>query len=170
MTPDPPAPRDLRGAAAEFATGVAVVTLADEGDDIGLTSTSLRSVSLDPPLVLVTVTSTSYVDELFSRCETWAVSVLAASQRQIAGRFAAAGRPSARLLLAGHPHHRGAASGALIIDGGVLALQCRTVRQFTAGDHRVVVGLVETIAPDPGEPGARAAPLVRHRGAYSLLG
>ncbi|MGI8870479.1 MAG: flavin reductase family protein [Mycobacteriales bacterium] len=156
-------PDELRRATAEFPTGVAVVTLHDEGDDIGLTSTSLRSVSLDPPLVLVTVLHTSYIDELFTRCPTWAVSALAGHQTAIGGRFAAAGRPSARLLLSGLAHHRGDVSGALVVDDGTLALECRTESQFAAGDHRVVVGRVMRVDYTSARP-----PLLRHRGGYRV--
>ena len=165
MTGPPPDAAQLRSAMGQFATGVTVVCLRDDDDDVGLTSTSFTSVSLVPPMVLVSVSTSSYVDELFARCERWAVSVLAESQLAVAGRFAAAGRPSARLLLSGLAHHRGARSEALIVADGVLGLECRTTDQFEEGDHRLVVGLVESIDYVTDHP-----PLVRHRSDYRGLG
>jgi flavin reductase (DIM6/NTAB) family NADH-FMN oxidoreductase RutF len=133
-------------AMAELAAGVAVVCIRDGDDDIGMTTTTLSSISLEPPLVGVAVNSSSYVDELFDRQPLWAVTILAAGQRAIASRFAAAGRPSARLLLADLAFHRGAESDGLIIDDGVAALECRTVRRIPAGDHTFV--LAEPLAVD----------------------
>ena len=62
------------------------------------------------------------------------MTVLAAAQRALAGRFAAAGRPGARLLLDNVPHQRGAASGALIPAGGLAAFEC----EVTAGSRRAI--------------------------------
>lgn len=140
------APRDLTDALAAFGTGVVVVTVRDGRDDIGTTLTAFSSVSLEPPMVLIAVAAESYLTEVLQRCDRWAVTVLSAAQRAIAGRFASAGRPSARLLIASVPHHRGALSGALIADEGRAALECENRRLVTAGDH--VVFLAEVVAVD----------------------
>ena len=68
------------------------------GEDVGMTATAFMSVSLDPPLVLVSVRIGSRMDDLLEEQPLWAVSVLAESQRHIAGRFAMRGRISDRLL------------------------------------------------------------------------
>src|SRR5207244_9232759 len=96
-------------------------------------------VSQSPPLVLVSLTAGSYPAEVLGRVDRFAVTMLAAGQRALAGRFAAAGRPGARLLLEGTPHRRGAASGALIPDGGVAALECEAVQRVPAGDHLLAI-------------------------------
>ena len=92
---------------AAFASGVTLVTVADGRDDIGTTVSAFCPVSGDPPLVLVSLTAGSYPAELLGRVDRFAVTVLAAGQRMLAGRFAASGRPHARLLLDGVPHQRG---------------------------------------------------------------
>jgi flavin reductase (DIM6/NTAB) family NADH-FMN oxidoreductase RutF len=143
--------QDFTDALAAFGTGVVVVTVRDGRDDIGTTLTAFSSVSLEPPMVLISVAAESYLTEVLQRCDRWAVTVLSTEQRAIAGRFAAAGRPSARLLIAGVPHHRGALSGALIVDDGRAALECETRRHFPAGDHVVFlaeVRSVEHVAPE----------------------
>jgi flavin reductase (DIM6/NTAB) family NADH-FMN oxidoreductase RutF len=97
--------------------------------------------------------------------DRFAVTVLAAGQRALAGRFAAAGRPGARLLLEGTPHRRGPLSGALIPDGGVAALECEAVQRVPAGDHLLVIASV-LLVPYVAESGD---PLVRFAGRYPGL-
>jgi flavin reductase (DIM6/NTAB) family NADH-FMN oxidoreductase RutF len=130
---------------ATFATGVVVLTVKDGRDDLGTTVTGFMSVSIEPPLVLVSVASSSYLSEVLYRQDRWAATVLAAAQRALAGRFAAEGRPSARLLIASVPHHRGPHSEALIVEGGLAALECQTVQRIPAGDHVLFVASVTAI-------------------------
>jgi flavin reductase (DIM6/NTAB) family NADH-FMN oxidoreductase RutF len=137
--------RDFTDALATFGTGVVVMTVRDGRDDIGTTLTAFSSVSLGPPMVLVAVAAESYLSEVLGRCDRWAVTVLSADQRAIAGRFAVAGRPSARLLIASVSHHRGDVSGALIMDEGRAALECETRRRVPAGDHVVFVAEVLSV-------------------------
>jgi flavin reductase (DIM6/NTAB) family NADH-FMN oxidoreductase RutF len=132
-------PAEFTTAMSELAGGVAVICVRDEDDDVGMTSTTFCSISAEPPLVSLAVSVESYVDELLERQPRWAVTILSSGQRTVASRFAAAGRPSARLLLTDLPHHRGPVSGGLIADGGVAALECETVRRIPAGDHTLVL-------------------------------
>jgi flavin reductase (DIM6/NTAB) family NADH-FMN oxidoreductase RutF len=145
-----------------FATGVMVVTVRDDRDDIGATVTAFTSVSLDPPLVLIGIGAGSYLSEVLDRQERWAATVLAAAQRPLAGRFAAAGRPSARLLIANEPHHRGRLTDALVIEGGLTALECATRHRVPAGDHKLYIA--EVVAVDYLDPAA--PPLVRVNRTY----
>jgi flavin reductase (DIM6/NTAB) family NADH-FMN oxidoreductase RutF len=153
---------DFTEAVAGFATGVVVLTVRDGRDDLGTTVTSFMSVSLEPPMVLAGLTATSYLCEVLQRQERWAATVLSADQRALAGRFAAAGRPSARLLLASEPHHRGPHSDALIIDNGLAALECETRQRIEAGDH--VLFVAEVLAAD--YIARRRKPLIRVNRRY----
>jgi flavin reductase (DIM6/NTAB) family NADH-FMN oxidoreductase RutF len=159
-------PGDLAGAWAAWAGAVTVVTVADGRDDVGATVSAFCPVSLRPPLVLVSLMAGSYPAELFGRAARpvtrFAVTLLSAGQRALAGRFAAAGRPGARLLLDGVPHRRGPGSGALIADGGLAALECAVRQVVPAGDHLLVIAGV-TGVPYVAEAGD---PLVRFRGGY----
>ena len=80
----------------------------------------------------------------------------------LAGRFAAEGRPGARLMLDDVPHRRGAGSGALIVDGGLAALECAAAQVMPAGDHLLVIARVTGVpyVADAGEP------LIRFRRRY----
>src|ERR1700750_625463 len=160
---------DLTGVRAAWAGAVTLVTVADGRDDIGATVSSFSPVSAEPPLVLVSLMSGSYPAELFRRPDErvtrFAVTLLAAGQRVLAGRFAAAGRPGARLLLDDVPHIRGRHSGALITTGGLAAVDCATESLTLAGDHLLVTGRVLDV-PYAGES---ADPLIRFRGRYPAL-
>jgi flavin reductase (DIM6/NTAB) family NADH-FMN oxidoreductase RutF len=149
-----------------WTAGVTLVTVADGRDDVGATVSAFCPVSSDPPLVAVSLISGSYPAELFGRSEEpvagFAVVLLAAGQRVLSGRFAAAGRPGARLMLGDVPHRRGPASGALIVEGGLAALECAAERVIPAGDHLLVVARVTGVpyVADTGDP------LIRFRRHY----
>jgi flavin reductase (DIM6/NTAB) family NADH-FMN oxidoreductase RutF len=155
----------LAEALAAFPTGVTLVMVADGRDDIGTTVSAFCPVSLVPPLVLVSLIADSYPAEVLGRVDRFAVTLLAAGQRALAGRFAAAGRPGARLMLDDVPHQRGSASGALIPDGGMAALECEAAQRIPAGDHLLVIASVLRV-PYVAESGE---PLIRFAGHYSDL-
>jgi flavin reductase (DIM6/NTAB) family NADH-FMN oxidoreductase RutF len=161
----PPTLPGLAEALASFPTGVTLVMVADGRDDIGTTVSAFCPVSLSPPLVLVSIITESYLAEVLGRVDRFAVTMLAASQRMLAGRFAAAGRPGARRLLDGVGHQRGPASGALIPDGGLAALECATVQRVPAGDHLLLIASVLAV-PYLAESGD---PLIRFAGHYPRL-
>lgn len=148
-----------------FATGVTVVAVRDDGDDVASTVSAFLPVSHDPPSVAIAVTRDGYLADVLERQDHWGVSLLGAHQRALAGRFAAAGRPSARLLLGDTPHRRGPHTGALLLDMALAALECRTVERVLAGDHLLVVAEVLAVA------GVRSGgdPLVRYARSYRDL-
>jgi flavin reductase (DIM6/NTAB) family NADH-FMN oxidoreductase RutF len=152
----------LAAALSVFASGVTLVTVADGRDDVGTTVSAFCPVSLDPPLVLVSLITGSYPAELLGRVDRFAVTILAAGQRALAGRFAASGRPGARLMLDGVPYRRGPLSGALIPDGGLAALECEVTQSLEGGDHLLVIASVPQVAylAESGEP------LIRFAGRY----
>jgi len=173
LIPNGPLPtvsgNSLSDALSVWAAGVTLVTIADGRDDIGTTVSAFCPVSLDPPIVLVSLATDSYPAEVLSRpslpAAGFAVTLLSASQKMLAGRFAAAGRPSARLLLDDVPHVRGDLSGALIPSGGLAALECTVARRVPAGDHLLVISAVTSVAymADAGDP------LIRFRARYPVL-
>ena len=121
------------------------MTVRDGRDDLGITVTSFMSVSTNPPMVAIGVDAESYLSEVLHRQDRWAATVLSGGQRALAGRFAAEGRPSARLLIANEPHHRGPLSDALVVDDGLTALECETGQRIPAGDHVLFVAEVLTV-------------------------
>ncbi|MFC5832840.1 flavin reductase family protein [Nonomuraea insulae] len=149
-------------AMAQLAAGVAVVTARDGRDDVGTTVSALMSVSLEPPLLLVSLASSGYLTEILLRQDRWAASMLSSGQAAIASRFATAGRPSARLLVASVPHHRGERTEALVIEGGVAAIEAETAKVVPAGDHTIFIAAVLSVVYID----SSQQPLIRLRGRY----
>lgn len=165
---------EFRAAMSRLAAGVVLVTAHEPaldpegpgGEDVGMTATAFLSVSLDPPLVLVSLREGSRMDDLLDEQPVWAVSVLSESQRHIAGRFAMKGRISDRLLFEDIPYVRGEASGALLVGGALATLECRTEQRVAAGDHTLAIGRVLTASVPSGDGG----PLLHFKGRYRQLG
>jgi flavin reductase (DIM6/NTAB) family NADH-FMN oxidoreductase RutF len=157
---------DFSSALSAWAAGVTLLTIADDRDDIGTTVSAFMPVSLDPPMVCVSLIADSYPAEVLSRpslpAARFALTLLASSQKLLAGQFAAAGRPSARLILDAVASVRGTDSGALIPVGGLAALECSVARRVPAGDHLLVISAVAGVAyvAEAGDP------LIRFRGRY----
>jgi flavin reductase (DIM6/NTAB) family NADH-FMN oxidoreductase RutF len=182
-TPDPAAdrastypvdPDTFKNALSRFAAGVVVVTARETGetsdtpasDDVGMTATAFLSVSLDPPLVLVSLRHLARMRAVLDAQPLWAVSLLSQSQRHVAGRFAIPGRVSDRLMFADVPHRRGPVSGAPLVGGALATLECRTHKIVEAGDHSLVIG--EVLAAEL--PSPEGLPLLHFRGRYRSLG
>ncbi|MFI1453245.1 flavin reductase family protein [Streptomyces roseus] len=164
---------EFRAAMSRLAAGVCLITAHEppltpagpDGEDVGMTATAFMSVSLDPPLVLVSLREGSRMDDLLAEQPLWAVSVLADHQVQVASRFSMKNRISDRLLFADLPYGRGEVSGAPLLTGALATLECRTENRVEAGDHTLVIGRVLTAAlPSPDSP-----PLTYFRGRYRHL-
>jgi flavin reductase (DIM6/NTAB) family NADH-FMN oxidoreductase RutF len=153
---------EFAAALGQYAAGVCLLTVQDGIDDVGTTVTSVMSVSAAPPLVAVGLTAGGYPAEVLEAAGSCALTVLAAEHAIVASRFSSAGRPSARHLLESVPWARAAGSGAIVLSGGLVALDCRLERLVAAGDHVLALLGVEDVLP--GNPAA--APLLRHRGRY----
>ncbi|MGV9250649.1 flavin reductase family protein [Streptomyces sp. NPDC003697] len=168
---------EFRAAMSRLAAGVVLVTareapldpddpLAPAGEDAGMTATAFMSVSLDPPLAMVSLRTGSRMDDVLAEQPLWAVSVLSAGQHHIAGRFAMKGRLSDRLLFQDIPCVRGEVSGAPLVEGALATLECRTEQRVPAGDHTLVLGRVLTARV----PSADGGPLMYYQGRYRHLG
>jgi flavin reductase (DIM6/NTAB) family NADH-FMN oxidoreductase RutF len=144
----------FRRALGQHAAGVVVVT---GPGPVGLTATSLTSVSLDPPLVSFCVgrDSTTWPD--LREAEMFAVNVLSGGQAVIASRFA--GRGVDRF--GGPTAWRAGPNGVPILCGTAAHLLCEPYDTIALGDHWLVVGLVVGT-----ELGAAPDPLLYHRGRY----
>ena len=153
--------RDFRSTLGNFATGVTVITaLSPEGEPIGVTISSFNSVSLDPPLILWSLSLNSPNIEAFSSASHYAVNVLAADQQHISDGFAS--RKSDRF--AGLSFSRGL-SDVPLLDGCCAWFECTNEAHYPGGDHLIFVGHVERFAQGEAE-----LPLVFHNGRYRKLG
>ncbi|MGZ8272657.1 MAG: flavin reductase family protein [Burkholderiaceae bacterium] len=147
---------DYRRALAQFATGVTIVTTrAADGSPSGLTVNSFNSVSLEPPLVLWSLSLKASSLEAFRACRYYAVNVLAAGQLDAAKTFA---DPKADRFA--KVAWRGGPFDMPVVEGAVASLIVSNRSQYLEGDHVIFVGEVVTYDA-PGGP-----PLVFHDGRY----
>ncbi|MEI4273276.1 flavin reductase family protein [Klenkia sp. LSe6-5] len=156
-------PVEFAPALRQYAAGVALLAVQDDIDDVGTTVTSLMSVSVDPPLVALALTTGGYPLEVLETVGTGALTFLATEHEILASRFASAGRPSARHLLEGVPWRRAEHSGGIVLEHGVAALDCRVHSTVEAGDHTLV--LLEVLAVPVLDE--RRDPLLRLRGRWT---
>jgi flavin reductase (DIM6/NTAB) family NADH-FMN oxidoreductase RutF len=155
-------PAEFAAALGQYAAGVCLLTVRDGIDDVGTTVSSVMSVSAAPPLIAVGLSAAGYPAEVLAEVGTCGLTVLAAEHGIVASRFSSAGRPSARHLLESVPWTRAKASDAIVLSGGLAALDCRLERLVEAGDHVLAVLAVEDVPVlTPTAP-----PLLRLRGRY----
>ncbi|MCZ8281426.1 MAG: flavin reductase family protein [Aquidulcibacter sp.] len=128
--------KDYRSALGSFATGVTIVTALDSnGNGHGLTVNSFTSVSLEPPLVLWCLGNKSDSYDLFSKCDAYAINILADSQGEMAMRFAGQGDQK---LAAGE--YAALETGSPVLSGTIAVFDTKVVQRFEAGDHLVLIG------------------------------
>ena len=150
-------PQAFRAALGMFATGVTIVTARDaDGLLFGLTANSFNSVSLEPPLVLWSLSRQAGSMPAFARGSHYVVNILAADQHELAVRFA-----SKQLDRFREVAFRDGAAGAPVIEGAAAVFECFNRSQYREGDHVIFVGEVERCSHREG-----AAPLLFHGGRY----
>lgn len=132
---------ELREVMRRFPAPVAVVTTELDGERFGLTVGSLVSLSLEPPLVGISIGKDSSSHEPIRLAAGWAASLLGADQVAIAQHFARSGVPP--LALWTGVDVRDGGRGPLV-DGAIGWLECRTVSEHDVGDHTIFVGEVES--------------------------
>jgi flavin reductase len=153
----------FRRAVGRYATGIAVVTTAADGEDHAMTANSFTSVSLDPLMVLVCVERDSRFHEAVLASGNWAVSFLPAGGEATARWFAKRGRPLSGQF-SGHVCERGG-NGAMLLSHRLAALEVRTIEVVTAGDHDILIASVERIH----DPVDDAGPTVFFASTYHEL-
>ena len=153
-------PRELRKVFGCFATGVTIVTAYDAtGRPRGMTANSFTSVSMDPPLILVCVSTSAPLWPVLMLAPAFSVNMLAEHQQDISQRFAT---PAADKF-SGIDWSRSVTEGGPILDGVAAHLACRRVREVEVGDHMLLIGEVLDFARS-GSP-----PLIFHQGAYRAV-
>ncbi len=149
-------PQLLRNALASFATGVCVITTRSaERGDVGLSANSFNSVSLDPPLILWSLSKTASAMPAFTSAGHFAVHVLSSDQAHLSKQFATRGIDR----FAGVALERNAFGLPLLKDCAA-RFECELKYQYEGGDHVIFVGQVLRFSTAP------VPPLVFHSGRY----
>jgi flavin reductase (DIM6/NTAB) family NADH-FMN oxidoreductase RutF len=149
--------RQLRNVLGCYATGVAVITTRNgAGDHIGVTVNSFSSVSLDPPLVLFSLSRTANVLVGFRQATRFVVNILAEGQQALSNMFA---RPSSACWTDVDFTH--ATNGCALLMDSLAQLECDKSAEIDGGDHLLFLGEVISYHSRP-----PAEPLLFYRGAY----
>lgn len=141
-----------------FATGVSVLTARDaRGHPQGMTASSIASVSLEPPLLLVAVDRANDMHAALRATTHFVVNILADDQEALARRFAA--ETTNRFDGVGYRENR---HGIPLLEGALAHIECAKHAEAPGGDHTVFIGLVT------GGEVTERRPLLYFRGGYGL--
>ena len=151
---------DLRGLMRYWPHGVAVLTVEHDGQRMGVTVSSLVSLSLEPPLVGVALGVHASAVELVRGAGSFAVSLLAAGQEAVAQHFARGVPPIAHWH--GIDTHERETGSAPLVAGALGWLECRVAAKHEVGDHVLFIGEVLSV-----EHGTPAPALVYRDGGYA---
>lgn len=133
-------PEQLREALRTWTTGVAVITAVHEGQQYGMTVNSFASVSLEPPLISVTLKQLTHTHDLVEKSGEFSLTVLAADQKELSERFA--GKfPGIKDRFEGVPTETMTIPAPLLV-GGTAYLNCRVVHSMPAGENTLFVAEV----------------------------
>ena len=142
-----------------FATGVTVITARDaSGRPRGMTANSLSSVSLEPPLLLLSIDHEAAMHGLLVTVPRFAINILASNQETVSRRFAQ--DREERFDGIGYQE---SPRGLILLDGALAHIECERAATHEAGDHTILVGRVVAGSAVDGRP------LCYFRGGYASL-
>jgi len=152
-------PQELRRVMGHFATGVTVITTRDKtGAPNGLTANAFMSLSLDPPLVVISVDKKATCYSCFEVDNGFAVNFLSEDQEEISRRFATKGADKFADL-----KWRPGSNGAALIEGALGSVECKIIQCHDGGDHTIIVGEIINVAANGDRP------LLFFKGKYQKL-
>lgn len=151
-----PCARDLRDMFGQFASGVTVIACGEPGEEHGMTANAFMSVSLDPPLVLVSLQNDSRMRDRLEPGSRFGVSILAEDQQAASDHFA--GRAEDPNVV--RFERKGSAP---VLAGALASIACSVERRQPAGDHTIYIARVEAFDRTAGTP------LVFFGGAYRTI-
>ncbi len=132
---------ELREAMRRFPSGICIVTVESDGHALGLTVGSLISVSLEPPLVAISIGVHTPLHTPLRTAGRFAASILAGDQEHLAQHFARNPPPIAAWV---GVETRPSDAGPLL-EGALAWLQCEVWAEYAGGDHTIFLGAVEAV-------------------------
>lgn len=148
MTSNRPDPDAYRHVIGHFGSGVTIITSSSPQGPVGFTASSVASLSLDPPLLMVGVSVGGETLAAIRSSGAFGVNILARGQAELAQRFASSdreGRFSDLALTDG-------VTGSPLLVGCLACLDCRLHAEVAAGDHVVAIGRIQGCEAFEGEP------------------
>lgn len=147
---------ELRRIMGHFATGVTVITtISNDGTVYGLTANAFMSVSLEPPLLLISVDKKAESYPYFEQSRVFTINILRDDQEGLSRKFAVSGGNK----FEGIAYHRGA-NNVPILEDTLAHIECRLYAAHDGGDHTLYLGEVLEAETREGKP------LLFYRGGY----
>ncbi|MBR0814051.1 flavin reductase family protein [Bradyrhizobium diazoefficiens] len=160
MTEIPVSSADFRGAMRHLTGGVSVITAGRGKDITGMTVTSVTSLSVEPPTLLVSINRDASSFPLIRRHGAFGVNILNADQLDVAERFSGKGGLKGADRFAGSRWVT-AVSGVPLLAGALSAFDCEVEEIVERHSHGIVIGRVRDI-----KSSARTAALAYWHGRY----
>jgi flavin reductase (DIM6/NTAB) family NADH-FMN oxidoreductase RutF len=151
---------EFRDAMRHLTGGVSVITAGRGRDITGMTVTSVTSLSVDPPTLVVSINRDASSFPLIRRSGASGVNILTADQIAIAERFAGKGGVKGADRFAGAQWTAGV-SGVPLLVGALAALDCEVEDIVERHSHGIVIGRVRKIRSSQ-----RSAALAYWHGQY----
>ena len=155
----------LRGAMSHFPTGVTVVTSGRDEEAEAMTANAVLSVSLDPPLFLVSVHRDARLNPRIRQEGHFAVNLLADDQEGLSRLFSSPERSSGPRAVNSLGGGYGS-TGDPLAAGALAVVECELAEVYPGGDHELFLGRVVGVRLGD----TRKAPLLFHEGGYPTLG
>ena len=137
-------PMLFRQVLGRFATGVTVVTVCKDNIRRGMTANAFTSVSLNPPLVLVSVDKKADTHGLMMETDTFCINILAEHRRQWSDWWAGKA-PKDQDQFANIPYSN-KVTGSPVLDDCLGYIDCKVWARYDGGDHTLFVGEVQEAA------------------------
>lgn len=148
----------FRRALGSFPTGVTIITASGPDGPVGVTANSFSSVSLDPPLILWSISHASRSYRAFLDSKHFAINILADNQIGVSQRFSSSIDDKFGLV-----SWREGKTGSPLIDDALAYFDCICEATYEGGDHTIMVGRVVDFARYEG------APLAFFQGRYGVM-
>jgi flavin reductase len=132
-------PQDYKRGMRRFASGVTIVTTRYRNEMVGLASTSVSSVSAEPPVLLVCVNRTTSSHGAIVSARSFCVNILRGGDDELASRF---GRSENRSTRFEGRDWRALVTGAPALVGCLASFDCKVVKELSADSHTVFFGRV----------------------------
>ncbi|YCA45792.1 flavin reductase family protein [Bacillus sp. JZ8] len=148
--------RTFRNAMGKFATGVTVITTDIDGEVHGMTANAFMSVSLSPPLILISIDEKAKMLSKIKRSGHFSVNILSEEQQEVSMLFA--GQSSDKENVSFEKRN-----GNSVIKEALANIICTVYGSQVAGDHTLFIGEVKDVILRDGKP------LAFYEGKYSRL-
>ncbi len=156
MTQSDVTPQTFRQTLGRFASGVTVVTMLEDGQPHGITVSAFLSVSLEPPLILVSIDKKAHSHERMMNARRYGVSILSESQQAMSNHFAGRDPNAVPEFETLHDFP--------VLKQALAQLVCTTTQKVDAGDHTLFIGQIDQLAWQEDDK-----PLVYFHGKYQKV-